>query len=63
MKEYLEAGVKLIWIVSPKTKTVRIHRPSDAKLGPAGALTDADTISGEDVVPGLEARVAEFFDL
>jgi Uma2 family endonuclease len=63
VQEYLGAGVKLIWIVSPNTRTVRIRRPAGAKLGPAGELTEADAISGEDVVPGFECRVAEFFEI
>ncbi len=63
VRDYLAAGVKLIWIVSPNTKTVRIHRPATSKLGPAGALTEVDTISGEEVLPGFECSVAEFFQI
>ncbi len=61
--EYLSAGVKLIWVVNPRTRTVRIHRPQNAQRGPISILGDRDTISGEDVLPGLECRVEEFFDI
>jgi Uma2 family endonuclease len=61
--EYLTVGVKLVWVVSPKTRTVQIHRPAGAKLGPIGAVSESDTISGEDVLPGFECAVAEFFQI
>jgi Uma2 family endonuclease len=61
--EYLEAGVKLVWVVNPKTRSVRIHRAAGAEQGGIGAAGEADSISGEDVVPGFTARVAEFFDI
>ncbi len=55
--EYLSAGVKLIWIVSPKNKAVHVYRPA----GPPALLSAADTLSGEDVVPGFALKVAELF--
>lgn len=61
VEEYLSAGVKLIWIVNPKTKTVRIHRPVNTKLGRIGMLAESDTISGEDVLQGFECPLSEFF--
>jgi Uma2 family endonuclease len=62
-KEYLGAGVRLIWIVSPTTHSVRIIRPANSPLGPSGAASEKDTVSGEDVLPGFTARVAEFFEI
>jgi Uma2 family endonuclease len=55
--EYRSAGVKLIWVISPKSKTVLIRRldGSCAEVGEAG------TLSGEDVLPGFTCRVAELF--
>jgi Uma2 family endonuclease len=32
--EYLAAGVKVVWIVNPKTRIIRIHRPDASPLGP-----------------------------
>jgi Uma2 family endonuclease len=63
IEQYLTAGVRLIWVVSPKTRSVRIHRPKDAPQGPIGALTESDNISGEDVLPGFECPVTEFFQI
>ncbi len=59
--EYLKAGIPLVWVVNPPTKTVRIHRPRTAKQGPVSELTDADMITGEDVLPGFSCAVKEFF--
>lgn len=55
--EYRSAGVKLIWIISPKSKTVMIRRADGtcAEVGEAGAL------SGENVLPGFTCAVAELF--
>src|SRR5205823_4267155 len=58
--EYLAAGVRLIWVVYPNTKTVRIHRPADAAAGLSSAR-ESETLSGEDVLSGFQCPVAEFF--
>jgi Uma2 family endonuclease len=63
IEDYLGAGVKLIWVVSPETKKVRIHRPTGAAAGPISVLSDSETISGEDVLPGFGCRVGEFFEI
>ena len=63
IEEYLGAGVRLIWVVNPQTKTVKIHRPAGALLGSFAYLNEQDTIKGEDVLPDFECRVAEFFDV
>lgn len=57
VNEYLTAGVKLVWVVSPGSKTVLVRRPDRtcAEVGEAGEL------SGEDVVPGFTCKVAELF--
>ena len=61
--QYIAAGVRLVWVVSPSTRSVRIQRPATAALGSSGAAGENDTISGEDVIPGFTARVAEFFEI
>jgi Uma2 family endonuclease len=59
--EYLGAGVPLVWVVHPPTRTVRVHRPRTSPQGRVSDLTDADTITGEDVLPGFSCAVKEFF--
>jgi Uma2 family endonuclease len=56
--EYLAGGVQLIWVVYPETRTVDVLRVS----GNNSRLTDADTLSGEDVLPGFELPIAAIFD-
>lgn len=60
---WLDVGARLVWIVTPATRTVRIHRPSGAVNGPISMLSENDQISGEEVLPGFTARVRDFFQL
>lgn len=56
--EYLECGVKLVWIVDPYAETVTVHRP-DKKP----ELFNADEeLDGEPHLPGFRCRVAEIFE-
>jgi Uma2 family endonuclease len=56
--EYLDCGVKVVWIVDPYTETVAVHR--------AGAepkhYTRSDELPGEPELPGFRCRVAEIFE-
>jgi Uma2 family endonuclease len=57
VNEYLDADVRLVWVINPKLRTVRIHRLD----GTVAVLSEADELSGEDVVPGFRCRVGELF--
>lgn len=57
VREWLETGTRLVWVVNPKQRTVTVYRPDNS----AQILTTADTLSGEDVVPGFEIPIAELF--
>jgi Uma2 family endonuclease len=47
MREYIENGVKLGWLLNAETKRVEIYRPSeDVEI-----LDAPKTLSGEDVLP------------
>lgn len=57
--EYFEAGVTVVWVVDPKTKTVRVHTaPNQSTL-----LTEHDTLEGGAALPGFRVRVSEFFEV
>jgi Uma2 family endonuclease len=57
IRDYFEAGVRLLWIVDPAMQTVTVYRsPVELRV-----LTTADTLSGEDVIPGFSCPVAELF--
>lgn len=55
--EYLHAGVRLVWVIDPERRTVRIHRAD----GTIGWLTELGTLDGEDVLPGFRVPVREMF--
>ncbi len=57
--EYLRAGVRLVWVVHPQAKTIRIHRAN----GSVQVLRLADELSGEEVIPGFRCPVSEVFRL
>ncbi|MFN0096046.1 MAG: Uma2 family endonuclease [Dehalococcoidia bacterium] len=57
VKEYLSAGVRLVWVLKPHAETLDVYR-SD---GTFARLTAQDTLSGGDVLPGFEVTVARLF--
>ena len=57
VEEYLQAGVRLLWVVYPSTRRVMVYR----KTGGISRLGPADELSGEDVLPGFACRVADLF--
>ncbi len=56
--EYLTAGVRMIWVVNPRIKSVHVYRPGKE----VRRLSDDDHQMGEDVLPGFEVSVAELFE-
>jgi Uma2 family endonuclease len=59
IQDYLDGGVKLIWIVEPVFRTVTVYRP-DAK--PA-LFNDAQEIIADTHLPGFRVPVASLFGL
>ncbi|QDU23147.1 Uma2 family endonuclease [Urbifossiella limnaea] len=55
IEEYLEAGVRQVWVVYPETAVVDVYEPSSA----ARRLTRADTLDGGTVLPGFTLPLAE----
>ena len=55
--EYLNWGVKLIWLVDPNTETVMVVKGG----GERKVLKGNDVPTGEDVLPGLKIRVKTIF--
>jgi Uma2 family endonuclease len=53
---WLDAGVRLVWVVYPARREIVIHRADSATT-----LTETDTLKGEDVVPGFMLPVADVF--
>jgi Uma2 family endonuclease len=57
--EYFKAGVKLVWLVDPKNKTVRVYTAVDQFV----ELTENQMLDGGEVLPGFSVPVAELFVL
>jgi Uma2 family endonuclease len=55
--EYLDARVALVWVIDPEARTVRIYR----RDGSISWLREQGELSGEDVLPGFQCRVATIF--
>lgn len=58
MRDYFAAGTRLFWVVNPFERTVTVHAPTS----PARWLTEAETLDGGDVIPGLAVPIADLFD-
>ena len=57
LKEYLDNGVKLGWLINPKAKQVEIYR-----LGQDVELLDSPrSISGENILPGFTLDLTNIF--
>jgi len=58
VNEYLQAGVRMVWLLNPGNRTVRVFRESiehSTQLGPDDELT------GGEVLSGFRCRIAELF--
>jgi len=57
LADYFDAGVPLIWVVTPKTRTVLVYH-SD---GTGRRLRDSDDLTADPVIPGFRVRIADLF--
>ena len=53
--DYLEKGVRLIWVVDPEDRSVTIFHGAGKPI----IVNENDTVTGMDVLPGFTCRVAE----
>lgn len=55
--KWLEAGVRLVWVVYPAWRSVQVHRLAhEVRL-----LGESAFLEGDDVVPGFRMQVTEVF--
>ena len=57
VREYLESGTGLVWVLWPKRRSVTAHTPD----GVTREFNPDDELLGGDVLPGFRVRVAELF--
>jgi Uma2 family endonuclease len=57
IQEYLNAGVRLVWVVYPESRIVHIFRQD----GTLAAVRADGELDGEDVIPGFRCPVSSIF--
>jgi Uma2 family endonuclease len=59
VKQWLDAGVRIVWELNPKSRILTVYRPDVAPH----ELSPDDTLSGEDVLPGFELPLSRLFKI
>jgi Uma2 family endonuclease len=59
LREYFDIGVRLVWIVDPEAQRIYAYR----SLTEVQEFTEKDELSGDEVLPGFSAPVAELFEI
>lgn len=57
VRAYLDAGVKLVWVVEPIFRTVTVYRPD----GPPELFNVDEVLNGDPHLSGLRVAVADLF--
>lgn len=57
--DYLDAGVRTVWVVDPPTRTVTVYESA----GGARMLRENSVLEGGDVLPAIRLPLAAFFAL
>ncbi len=55
---WLDAGVKLVWVVFPTRQAIEVYQPNQATM----TLSAGATLDGGNVVPGFSVPVAQVFE-
>jgi Uma2 family endonuclease len=59
MREYIENGAKLGWLINPKIQTVEIYRPNQS----VEVLENPTQLSGESILPGFVLNLNPIWDI
>lgn len=57
LHDYRDAGVGLVWVIYPATRTARAYRPDRTTTD----YEENDVMSGEAVLPGFAVRLGDLF--
>jgi Uma2 family endonuclease len=55
--DYLEAGVPLVWVIDPRSRSAMVYRPD----GSAELIRPEGALDGAEVVPGFRLELASLF--
>ena len=58
-EQWLRLGARLVWNVNPQSRSVTVYRPE----GSMTVLSEAEELTGEDIVPGFKISVCDIFNL
>jgi len=58
VRDYLEGGSRLVWVVAPRARTATVYRPD----GSARLIREPESLDGEDVLPGLTIALADLLE-
>lgn len=56
-REYFDSGVRLVWVIDPKKRTVEVYTAVDEVT----RLTAAETLTGGEVLPDFAVNVGDLF--
>jgi len=59
LRDYFQAGTRLVWYVDPQTKTTAIYTAVDQVT----AIPVEGTLTGEPVLPGFSIPLKDVFDV
>ena len=57
INEFLRSGICLVWLVDPEDRNVTVYRADR----PSRVVEEDGELTGEEFLPDLRIRVAEFF--
>ena len=57
LRDYFDAGVQLVWYVTPSSREVKVHTAPDNLT----LLNEKQTLDGGDVLPGFQLELGELF--
>ncbi len=58
LRTYFESGVRLVWVVDPRKRTVRVHTSPDKYT----RLGEDDTLDGGEILPGFTVSIREWLE-
>ncbi len=57
LDDYRSAGVRMVWVISPEARVVRVHQPGQ----PIVEVRGDEVLRGDPVLPGFAVAVREFW--
>jgi Uma2 family endonuclease len=58
LREYFDAGSRLVWYVDPTDRSVQVYTAVDAST----RLSEDDALDGDPVLPGFRLAIRQWFD-